>query len=441
LTFGSIVSALTYASLMLLAAGPSEAAPVRRAIPWPQDDPFYKPPSGYQRSAPGAILRTRTVSGPLTTLESYSLNYTNAWQILYRTTDALGNAIATVTTLIEPKNPNPKKLLSYQVAEDSADEQCAPSYSLETNTNSSSPASPLDLILIDAALNSGWYVSIPDYEGPHSVFTCGLTSGRGVLDSIRAVLATTKVSKLKSTAGVVLWGYSGGALATGWAAEIQPTYASELKLLGAAMGGTPADLNATTNAVNKGPSAGLIPAGFLGLSQQYPDLNAYLQSQLLPATKATFNDAATQCLGADGTQFANQDIFSYFQPNFLNGAVAEKALKENMMGKYKPEIPLYMYHSINDEIVPFTPTQALVTKYCGEGSTIQFVEDSSTNHETLAVVGATDAFVWLTERLNRTAVSSGCSNSTTSLSAVPASAATVFGPLIYGGLQAVLGGA
>ncbi|KAJ2964579.1 hypothetical protein NQZ79_g571 [Umbelopsis isabellina] len=436
--FGSIVSALAYASLMLSAAGSAEASPVRRFLPWPQNDPFYSPPSGYQFRAPGTVLRTRTIPSPLATMESYTLNYTNAWQILYRTTDVRGKAIATVTTLIQPKNPDNTKLLSYQFAEDSASEQCAPSYSLESNTNASNAASPFDLALIDAALTKGWYVSVPDYEGPHSVFTCGITSGRGVLDSIRAALASSRTSKLKSSAGVTLWGYSGGALATGWAAELQPTYAPELRLLGAAMGGTPSDTNATVNAVNKGSSAGLIPAGFLGLSQQYPELNAYLQSQLLPDKKAAFNEAATQCIGADGIDFAYQDIFTYFKPNFLNGLIPKLVMAENKMGMFKPKIPLYMYHSINDEIVPFPPTQALVKKYCAEGSSIQFVEDSATHHGTLAIVGATDAFIWLTERMNGTAAHHGCSTTTTSLSTVPTSAATVFGPLIYAGMQAAL---
>ncbi|KAG2181904.1 hypothetical protein INT43_006829 [Umbelopsis isabellina] len=435
---GSIISALAYATIALSAAGSVEASPVRRFLPWPQDDPFYSPPKGYQHHAPGTILRTRPVPSPLATLDSYTLNYTNAWQILYRTTDVRGKPMATVTTLIQPKNPDHKKLLSYHFAEDSSSEQCAPSYSLESNSNASYPVSPFDLMLIDAALTRGWYVNVPDYEGPHSVFTCGVTSGRGILDSIRAVLASCRTSHLKSSADITMWGYSGGALATGWAAELQPIYAPELRILGAAMGGTPSDVNATVNAVNKGPSAGLIPAGFFGLAQQYPELYAYIQSHLLPNKKAAFNSAESQCLGTVGVQFAYQDVFSYFKPNFLNGFVPEVILAENKMGRFKPRIPLYMYHSINDEIVPFAPTQALVKKYCKEGSRIQFVEDSSTHHGTLAIVGATDAFVWVIERMNGTPVKHGCSTSTTSLSTVPTSAATVFGPLIYAGMQAAL---
>jgi pimeloyl-ACP methyl ester carboxylesterase len=432
-----IVFSLACASLLLLAAGPAVAAPVRRSVPWPQSDPFYTPPSGYESSAPGTILRTRLIPSPLAGIFSQTENVANAWQILYRTTDALGNAIATVTTLIEPHNATSTKVLSYQIAEDSAAEQCAPSYTLQSGAGGTS--SSLDLMMMDAALNQGWYVTTPDYEGPNSVFTCGPTSGQGVLDSIRAVLASTSVTGLQPTAGVVLWGYSGGALATGWAAELQPTYAPELKLLGAAMGGTPSDLNATVNAVNKGPFAGLIPAGFLGLSQQYPDLNTYIQSQLIPSKAAAFNNASKQCLGADSTQFANQDIFSYFNPNFMNGAPASTALANNKMGNYVPKIPLWMYHAIHDEVVPFAPTQALVSKYCSEGANIQFTQDELSEHIILDITGAADAFTWLKARLSETPLAAGCTTRTTASEILDPGAVLVFGSIIFNGLTDLLG--
>ncbi|KAG2174994.1 hypothetical protein INT43_006056 [Umbelopsis isabellina] len=432
-----IVFALAYATLLLSAAGPAVAVPVRRSVPWPQNDPFYTPPSGYESSAPGAILRTRPIPSPLAGIFSQTENVANAWQILYRTTDALGNAIATVTTLIEPHNANSAKVLSYQLAEDSAAQQCAPSYTLQSGSGGTS--SSLDLLMMDAALNQGWYVTAPDYEGPKSVFTCGSTSGQGVLDSIRAVLASTSVTGVKSSAGVVLWGYSGGALATGWAAELQPTYAPELKLLGAAMGGTPSELNATVNAVNKGPFAGLIPAGFLGLSQQYPDLNSYIQSQLIPSKAAAFNNASAQCLGADSTQFANQDIFSYFQPNFLNGSPAATAIANNKMGSYVPKIPLWMYHAIHDEVVPFAPTQALVTKYCSEGANIQFTQDQLSEHIILDITGAADAFTWLKARLSGVPLAAGCTTRTTTSEILDPGALLVFGSIIFNGLQDLLG--
>ncbi|KAH8553245.1 putative secretory lipase [Umbelopsis sp. PMI_123] len=362
------------------------------------------------RSYGQQVYSNRPIPDKVGILALFPQNVANAWQILYRTTNALGNAEATVTTILEPHNPDPTKLLSYKVAEDSASQVCAPSYVLQTGSGVRGITTKAEILLMDAALERGWYVNVPDYEGPMSSFTCGLQFGQATLDSIRAVLAPTNITKVHASARVALWGYSDGALASGWAAELQPTYAPELKIVGAALGGTPADLNATINAVNGGLFVGLVPAGILGLSQQYPDLSKFVQSQLIPKTKKAFNKAANQCLAQDIIQFAFQDVFKYFSnPIVLNEPIAIKALNDNKMGKYVPKIPLYMYHAINDEIVPFMPAQALVKKFCAKGSNIEFVKDELSEHAILAVTGAADAILWMTDRMNGKPAKKGCS--------------------------------
>ena len=49
-----------------------------------------------------------------------------------------------------------------------------------------------------------------------------------MLNSIRAALKSGKITNIKDDAKVVMWGYSGGSLASGWAAALQPSYAPEL---------------------------------------------------------------------------------------------------------------------------------------------------------------------------------------------------------------------
>jgi hypothetical protein len=260
------------------------------------------------------------------------------------------------------------------------------------------------------------------------------------LDSIRAVLASSNVTNVHADAEVAMWGYSGGALASGWAAELQPSYAPELKIIGAALGGTPSDINAAMNAINKGPFAGLIPSSLLGLSQQYSDFNDFIQSKLIPKKKAAFNKAANQCMAQDLLQFAFQDIFKYFSdPNILSDPIAVKVLNENKMGKYVPKIPLFMYHAIHDEVIPFAPTQALVKKYCSEGSNIEFVQDELSEHAILSVTGAADAILWLIDRFNGVPAKEGCSTRTTLTSALDPGALLVFGELIFNDLGDLLG--
>lgn len=102
-----------------------------RAVPLPPtEDPFYLPPAGLSLQKPGAILRSRSL-GALSLSGSVPFQAKAAYQLLYRTTDSLGNASAAVTTIIVPNNANTSRLLSYQFAEDAAWANCAPSAFIE----------------------------------------------------------------------------------------------------------------------------------------------------------------------------------------------------------------------------------------------------------------------------------------------------------------------
>jgi len=64
------------------------------------------------------------------------------------------------------------------------------------------------------------------------------------LDSIRATKAFSAL-RLAPDVKIGMWGYSGGAIAQGWASALQPSYAPELNVVGVAHGGTPVNLTAT----------------------------------------------------------------------------------------------------------------------------------------------------------------------------------------------------
>lgn len=94
-----------------------------------------------------------------------------------------------------------------------------------------------------------------DYQGPNSAFSAGRLEGRAVLDSVRATLAFSTL-RLAKDVKVGLWGYSGGGIAMGWASALQPQYAPELNIVGAAHGGTPTNLTATTEFLEGTSGAG-----------------------------------------------------------------------------------------------------------------------------------------------------------------------------------------
>jgi hypothetical protein len=50
------------------------------------------------------------------------------------------------------------------------------------------------------------------------------------------VLSSGEFTQINPEAKAQLWGYSGGGLASGWAAQLHSTYAPELDIVGAVLG-------------------------------------------------------------------------------------------------------------------------------------------------------------------------------------------------------------
>lgn len=173
---------------------------MNRAVTPPSQDPFYTPPSGYESSAPGTILRSRPVPNPLTLDNITPINVKGAWQLLYRTQNSLGDPEATVVTVIEPNNAKPNHLFSYQYFVDSADPACNPSLAIQQFTRLDNTFTQVQVAVAVVALDQGWYVSIADDEGPQAAFGSGLQMGYATLDSIRAALQSESITGLQSDA-------------------------------------------------------------------------------------------------------------------------------------------------------------------------------------------------------------------------------------------------
>lgn len=185
----------------------------------PLQDPWYSAPDGFESAKPGDVLRIREAPGNLTSLAS---NCSAAYNILYRTTNSQYKPDWAVTTVFVPVADSAAALLSYQIPYDSAWLDASPSYALYTSDGTRS------LLDISTGLSSGWFVNVPDYEGPLASFTAGVQSGHATIDSIRATFNANETLGLYVNARYALWGYSGGALASEWAAELAVQYAPEV---------------------------------------------------------------------------------------------------------------------------------------------------------------------------------------------------------------------
>ena len=146
----------------------------------PSQDDFYKAPAGFKAAKPGDILKTRKSPNKPSSLYA-PVEVQNSWQLLVRSEDSFGNPNAFVTTIIQPKNADPSKVVSYQNWEDASNINCSPSYGLQLGAPLSTILTQLDMTFIVPPLKSGYYVVLPDYEGPKSTFGVGRQSGKATL--------------------------------------------------------------------------------------------------------------------------------------------------------------------------------------------------------------------------------------------------------------------
>jgi hypothetical protein len=413
--------------------GVAVAAPVP-----PQADPFYTPPAGYESTAPGTVLRSRVVAAAAFATLPQNVQ---AWQVLYRTTDSLGDPEATVTTILEPTDPQPHPpLLAYQVAEDSPALQCAMSYEYQLRGGYENYVAQAEILLIDAAVEKGWAVTLPDYEGPRSAYVAGRQAGQAVLDAIRATENFPTAGLEGRSTEVGLWGYSGGALASGWASELQPAYAPELDIRGIAEGGLPVNPAHVLARINGGEFSGVAMSGIAGMSQAYPRLADFLHTYLNAAGEAAFAKAASQCNPQNSNDFAYTNVSDYFTiPDPFDAPVPHTILAQDNLGQHAPAAPLFVYQSQHDEVIPPADVDAVVRTYCSQGTDVTFERDTLSDHIALVLTGAPDALNWLADRLSGTPAVPGCHISDVASSLLSPSALLAFTGVLYADVLALAG--
>ncbi|KZP15056.1 LIP-domain-containing protein [Athelia psychrophila] len=376
----------------------------------PSSDPFYQPPAHFASTKPGTVFKNRTVPSGYPGI--------TAVQLLYRTTYVNGSAAATVTTILtNSTTKDTEKLVAYSDAEDSANSTCAPSYAF---SNSSTSTIGGDM---PVGLSYGWTLVVSDYEGINSAFGSGRQEGYAVLDGLRAAL-NYKPARVQKHAKLAGYGYSGGAIATGWAASLHPTYAPELNIVGWAFGGTPANITSTLQNVDGTLYAYMLPdsqVASVDLYSQVPSSgdtpSPALRGQILTAAgQAAIALVTSQCSDANLEAFYLKDIesttYQTLGDQLLYDPVIAKAMANGTMGVHRketPTAPVYMYHGVSDEVIPYAAAAKTARAWCNYGASIEFVsETGGTGHVGTAGVLTYNATSWLDLRLDGRKPARGC---------------------------------
>lgn len=383
----------------------------------PSSDPFYNPPAGFESEPPGTILRQRTVSVAFLGLIPDPVE---TYQLLYRTTAINGSAIATVTTIFKPLLPQPDRFISFHTAYDSASTLCGPSYNYQLGAPQTDLINSAELLIIQTYLSMGYIVASPDYEGPDAAFSAGRLEGMGVLDGMRAV-ANFHSLGLSTNPMIVGVGYSGGSIATGWAASLQPTYAPELDMKGWVHGGTPANLTGTLLNIDNTPFSGFVPAAIAGLtmpSTYGAQVNPLLDRILTSNGRSTLDFAKSHCSTDDLLKYPDWSLFSTdiqsLGSRLLYDPTVHSVIIQNTMGVRKqetPTAPVFMYHASQDEVIPYANASTLFNSWCSNGASVKFTTFANGGHVTTEVVGLPDAVEFAQAAFAGT-TASGCSQNT-----------------------------
>ncbi|GES59605.1 LIP-domain-containing protein [Aspergillus terreus] len=422
----------------------------------PSQDPWYRQPANISAYAPGELIRARQVAPELETYVPLgtSMDVEMMHQYLYRTTDSVGAPVAAAATLIVPRNADPTKLLAYETFYDANNPDCSPSYTLRHGSATAGGGllphmtQPMDLAFLAAAIKQGWWIITADYEGLDAQFAAGILSGHATLDSVRVALSEAPRLGLSPAARYALWGYSGGALAAEWAAELQPTYAPELRFEGAAVGGLLPNLTSAIDTINMGPFSGAAFVILIGLAKAYPEFSGWVTDNLVAASAAQYYAGAHRCVLGEFAAGAVHDIFRYFVDGrgSFDGEVPRGLFASaGQMGTAgTPRMPLFVYKGALDEISPIGDTDELVGRYCADGDvSIEYHRILAAEHLSTAVLGSVSALQWLAERLDGKPVArpGRCETQTVPLGDVKAGAVSFLGSEVGGTLASVLGGA
>jgi pimeloyl-ACP methyl ester carboxylesterase len=378
-----------------------ELAPGARP-PLPDEDPFYKAPAGFQHAKPGTVLRSRDVE--LAFFGLIPQRFT-ATQLLYRSTDKDGTPEAAVTTVIVPAERDPQTpcpLLSYQCAIDAVASRCFPSYALRRRARAVGSLAQVEFLLIAAALAEGWAVSVPDHEGSLGLWGAPYEPGYRVLDGVRAALSSQRLG-LSPTTPVGLWGYSGGGLASAWAAEMYGEYAPELNVVGAVLGSPVGDLGHTFRRLNGTFLSGLPALVISALAHVYPGLNKVIEEHATADGRALLESLEQMTTVAAVLRLVKKDMDSYVDiplDEILEMPEVKDVFDDIKLGAAIPRTPVLIVQAVHDSLIAVEDIDALTETYLAGGADVTYHRDMFSEHMLLHPMSAPMTLHWLTDRFN-----------------------------------------
>jgi pimeloyl-ACP methyl ester carboxylesterase len=390
----------TVSVLVLATLGPPQASAAS----------FYDPPSPLPAESDGDVIRHEASTFYLDPVKLIKAD-AGVERIMYRSTDTHGAPIAVTGTVLTPKSAwhgaGVRPIVSYAVGTQGEGDDCAPSKALAAGFEYEGP-------FIAGLLARGYGVVVTDYEGLGTpgdhTYVNRASEGHAVLDAIRAAQRLPEAG-LPDDGPVAIAGYSQGGGASAAAAELQPSYAPELKLKGAYAGAVPADLGEVAKNLDGHYAVGFLGFALVSMNYAYPELN--IPALLNTRGKQLFEQVRTECtVEAIAAHAFTQSSTLTNDGRSLTAYLGEEPYRtrvaEQKIGTLKPSAPVLIVHSALDDIVPYAQDRTLGRTWCGKGVKVQFSTSLVPTHVLGAVRAYPEAFAWLEGRFAGLPAISNC---------------------------------
>jgi hypothetical protein len=353
--------------------------------PPPSKDAWYNPPEGWEKEPVGKVLKTRSPGLPACVIKYCADTY----QYMYRTSDTHGNASWSVTTVFLPEgvqagcDTDPEGCsqgaVVYTIPYDSASTDATPSYLVQFGD----PYGEMSDVM-----KRGWFLLLPDYEGPKAAFCDGPQAAYSTLDAVRGAREVGHEFGLRApTAKWAIWGYSGGAFASGFAAEMAEVYAPELEFAGALIGGPSPNLTTACVNMNGQDTAGLVVSGLIGITAQWPAQRQWMLDHMHkegPRNASGFMLARYFPATVVLVGYAGHDVYEYFingRDDILSPTLRGLFDTQGQMGIHGiPNMLTFVYKAGQDEMSPIEETDAYVKTFCDGGANLLYHRNSIGSH-------------------------------------------------------------
>ncbi|WP_267714566.1 lipase family protein [Streptomyces sp. CoH17] len=391
---------------------------------------FYTPPSELP-GADGTLIRSEPlplalslpgIDGPLPG---------RATRLMYKSTDAKGEAVAVTGAYIEPaakwRGDGPRPLVAVAPGTMGQGDQCAASMALEhpLRLNGQTVSVGYEDLSVYRLLLRGVAVVVTDYVGLGTTdrlhtYVNRVDGAHAVLDAVRAARSLDQAS-VTSASRVGLFGYSQGGGATAAAAELQPSYAPDVELAGTYAGAPPADLTEVTKAIDGSDLAGALGWSLNGFLQTEPALRPIAERYVNEAGEKALKDLSTMCVGDALFGYGGKSSKEWTRTGqSLSDIIrAEPALQDFLakqrIGALRPAGPVRVATGTGDDLVPHGQARRLAVDWCDKGGKVTYVPvvlpgvgSGLLNHFAPLLADQGNAISWLTDRLSGKAAGSNC---------------------------------